>query len=333
MGNRLRSILVIREFVRLFSENYTDPTYPSMNNELLQRLRDVQGKADWWEAIKADAAGQVSKSKSCFLAVRTKSIEAYFQGGLVADIRLQRGELTVRVNRKFLFPTAAHASATVELRHADEMQATAEMRSCFDSWKLADRFQNVKRAAALLMGSEKEGIQKALVESNPNILDLEIAVRDEKSRIDLAAVRGTPDCPEIVHYEVKHVSNLELFPGRGQPAKVVEQLTRYDTLIHKHEGLLRRRYKELAEAALKLGLAPCFLRGLSPTKRQYRIDEATLFALAEGRFTLSPKAVLVVLGWERSPRPKVADAVNELRNLHKRTVLTFGKQGQRGISK
>ncbi len=265
--------------------------------------------------------------------MRTKSIEAYFQGGLVADIRLQKGDLTVRVNRKFLFPTAAHASATVELRHADEMQATAEMRSCFDSWKLADRFQKVKRAAALLMGPEKEGIQKALVEKNPNILDLEIAVRDEKSRIDLAAVRGTPDRPEIVHYEVKHVSNPELFPGRGQPAQVVEQLTRYDTLIDKHEGRLRQRYKELAEAALKLGLAPCFLRGLPARRGQHRIDEAMLSTLAKGNFKLSHKVVLVVLGWSRSPTPKVAEAVNELKALHKRKVLTFGKQGQDGISK
>lgn len=304
-----------------------------MHKELLRQLHDVQGKADWWEAIKADAAGGVTRPKPCFLAVRTNSIEAYYQGGLVADIRLRQGELTVRVNRKFLFPTAAHSSATVELRHADGMQATAEMRSCFDSWKLADRFQNVKRAAALLMGPEKEGIQKALVETNPNILDVEIAIRDERSRIDLAAVRGTPDCPEIVHYEVKTVSNPELFPGREQPAKVVEQLTRYDTLIADHEDRLKRRYRELAEAALKLELAPCFLRGLPVGKRQYRIDEATLTKLAEGHFRLSPKAVLVVLGWSRSRPQRVTDAVNELKSDHKRKVLTFGEEGQGGISR
>lgn len=303
-----------------------------MNEELLQRLKEIQGRADWWETIKADAAGQIRRSKPSFLAIRKGSIEAYYHGAAVADIGLQGRDIVVKINRKFLFPTAAHANPTVELRHADQMQATDEMRHCFDSWSLAERFESVKQAAALLMGPEKEWIHKALVEKNPNILDLEIVEGDKNSRIDLAAVRGRPECPEIVHFEVKYVSNPELFPSREQPAEVVEQLTRYDTLIAKHEGRLRRRYRELAKAALELGLAPCFSRGIPAVRGRYLIDEATLAALAEGNFSLSPRAVLVVLGWSRSPSEKVTQSVDELTRKHKREVLRFGKQGQRGIS-
>ena len=332
----MHSILVISEVVRLcwWKSKLTKHPLKNMNEQLLRRLQEIQGKADWWEAIKADASGPVPGSNPCFLAVRTNSIEAYYHGGLVADIRLQQGEVTVRVNRKFLFPTADHEADYVELRHSNDMRATDEMRSCFNKWHLAERFQSVKRAAALLAGPEKEWIHRALIERNPNILDLEIAEGDGRSRIDLAAVRGTPDSLEIVHYEVKHVSNPQLFPGPGEePAEVVEQLTRYDKLIAEHGGRLKRRYRELAKAALELELSPCFLRGLPEARKQHRIDEKTLTALAKGEFQLSPDAVLVVLGLLKTPDPKVAKAIEVLKSAHKRSVLTFGTQGQGGISK
>lgn len=185
-----------------------------------------------------------------------------------------------------------------------------------------------------MLGPEKELIHTALIMNNPNILDLEIVEGGRACRMDVAAVRGTLDRPEIVHYEAKDVTNPEFFAKHpGELPQVLEQLTRYDRLIAEHGVLLRRRYMKLAEAALDLGLTPCFQRGIPASKGQHRIDESILKTIAGGSFVLSPHAILVVLGWSRAPSARVKVAVEKLEREHGRVVLKFGTQGQRGISK
>lgn len=95
-------------------------------------------------------------------------------------------------------------------------------------------------AAKPYAGAEKVGIH--IVMSTPNIVDVELVfmiagVKEGNagnSRVDFAAVHEMADEARLAFYEAKRFSNPETRASRDAPPRVVEQISRYASLLRQH---------------------------------------------------------------------------------------------------
>lgn len=227
-----------RDFVKALNRLYHEPA-PS-----------------WWKKLLEDP--------DIFIAVRNKSLNAYFQGCSLAKITFEDGEVCAHTHYKYLLRSiegSPYIKATSRglFRHPE---AWKDSRSIFA--RGLDEIATLKSAAkAYSRGTEREFVSK-IIRNRGHIIDVEIAFsvppkNDEDAastpRIDLAALERTDDGIQLVMYEAKLFQNPELRSGTDQ-VPVLGQIAQYETVINDHYDSVRQSYLSAARVILSLDGLP-----------------------------------------------------------------------------
>ena len=218
-----------------FNRGLDDKFVKALNKEY------EKGKDGWWSQFVDD--------KELFLAIRESAVDVYFRGCTLIHLewRPRKEKIVANTHYKYLLrSTMEPKSNYVDV--VDGRPSTGNASAYFaDQVSAAE----LKKAARRYVGEEKRGVHDIL-QNNPHILDVEVAISDgEKApRVDFAALQRGVGQTHIVFYEVKHFDNPEL-RSRGKP-KVIEQigkyrhlLCRYRTSIADSYGRVSRNLREL----------------------------------------------------------------------------------------
>jgi len=195
----------------------------------------------WWSNLVDD--------DELFLAIRDDYINFYFRGCSVLKLSWlsKKKEITGEIHYKYLLKPSIKGSPYIKFRES-RLALREDLRSMFLDG--LDDANELKRAVARYADAEKEGVHDVVMRSeNPNVVDLEIAIRDDKSspRVDLAAVHEDtrqPGTVKLVFYEAKHFKNKELRSSTDQ-IRVVDQMNNYSDLIINNHDALHASYRQV----------------------------------------------------------------------------------------
>jgi hypothetical protein len=255
----------------------------------------------WWRGLLAD--------KDLFVALRNESLNAYYRGCSIAELRLVGGEVRAFTHYKYLLKPALK-SPMVEARQGEFQFPAAWQRSDgtpFTS-SLAD-LAAIKRAAKPYAGREKKFVGD-VIRLNDSVFDVEIALtrqaeqdpqeadeeapeatsRTSPDRIDIAALKASGQGIELVFYEAKLFGNNELRARENTPA-VIGQIERYEKLLENYQAAIK-------DSCLKAAQNVLDLNGFT-TSRKVQAEK-----LLEKRdsFTINTQPVLIVGGFDVDQR-------------------------------
>ena len=147
-------------------------------------------------------------------------------------------------------------------------------------------FANIANSA----GPEGKGIT-ALIQRNPNIIDVEIAMPGSRPvlRIDLALVKEITGGHEIVFYEAKTVFDSRVRCDGNRMPEVVTQINSY-------EDMLRRRGEEVLDSYRTVIDNFLSLEGV-PNRRR-----AALKGVDTNRLSINPHPRLVFVGYDQAQK-------------------------------
>lgn len=262
--------------------------------------------ASWWQKILED--------RDLFVGIRGNSLNVYYNGASLLRLRLRQGSLVGKTHFKFLLK---EKRPSPYVRFRDGKFDAGDIASIKFSKNLPQDLARIKNASAPFHGIEAKGVHD-IIRSNDNVLDTEIAFGDERSRIDIAALREGKRRPELVFYEAKHYSNPEIF---GERPSVVDQVRRYQKILS-----TPTRAKEVRESYAKVVSNIAALDGFPD-----RLRTLCRRAAKEG-FDVSTDVRLVIYGYDR-PQQRAAMALFALlrKQIGEDLVLTRGNP--RGLSK
>ncbi|MCY4554884.1 MAG: hypothetical protein OXF79_00540 [Chloroflexi bacterium] len=212
-----------------------------LQQEFVDRLNHMYRCGGWWSNLVDD--------DELFLAIRDDYINFYFRGCSVLKLSWlsKKKEITGEIHYKYLLKPSIKGSPYIKFRES-RLALREDLRSMFLDG--LDDANELKRAVARYADAEKEGVHDVVMRSeNPNVVDLEIAIRDDKSspRVDLAAVHEDtrqPGTVKLVFYEAKHFKNKELRSSTDQ-IRVVDQMNNYSDLIINNHDALHASYRQV----------------------------------------------------------------------------------------
>lgn len=214
------------------------------NPDFIAVLNEEYKSGGWWRQIVDD--------RDLFIAIRNEYINVYYKGNSLFKISYN-GNLVAETHYKYLVrpdaePFLVKASNGTSFAYDANQYAIRDL----------NEIDSIKKASSVYSGIEKEGIQK-IIQSNDNIIDLEIALtnealRDEMEpdtekkrstakRIDFAALQKKDELYEVVFFEAKHFSNKEL--RAQEKAKVLEQIDTYKELLSQYKDKIIGSYKRV----------------------------------------------------------------------------------------
>ena len=211
-----------------------------LQQEFVDRLNHMYRCGGWWSNLVDD--------DELFLAIRDDFVNLYFRGCSVLKLSWlsKKKEITGEIHYKYLLKPSIK-KPYIKFRES-RLALPEDLRSMFLDG--LDDTNELKRAVATYVDAEKEGVHDVVMSSeNPNVLDLEIAIREGKSvpRIDLAALARDTDrsgSVKLVFYEAKHFQNPEL-RSRTDTIPVVDQMNNYSDLIIKNRDALLASYRQV----------------------------------------------------------------------------------------
>lgn len=216
------------------------------NPDFIAALNKEYNAGGWWRKIVDD--------KELFIGIRNEYINVYYKGNSLFKLSYN-GQLVAETHYKYLVrpdanPCLVKTSNGMSFTHDANQFAIRNL----------DEIESIKKASAAYSGIEKEGIQK-IIQSNDNIIDLEIALtnealRDEMEpeaekkrstakRIDFAALQKKNDFYEVVFFEAKHFSNNELRAQGNAKPKVIDQISLYKDLLKAFEEEMTQSYSKV----------------------------------------------------------------------------------------
>ena len=234
-------------------------------------------EAGWWSQFVDDT--------ELFLAIRDNAVHVYYQGCRLIEVAWN-GEIVANTHYKYLL------RPKVKPKYVDVVDGEPRIGNA--SAYLAKKLNvgELKKTARRYVGEEKKGVHEIL-RKNPHVLDVEIAIKGESSRIDFAALQqGEADQTHVVFYEAKHFDNPEL-RRRGKP-KVVEQIDKYRDLLD-HD----QYRKNIAESYRRVAENLCALKGVQCHHRE-RYERYSL--LKNDCFIIEREPRLVVFGFDKDQK-------------------------------
>jgi hypothetical protein len=269
---------------------------PKPEPGLIKLLNDAYDKGGWWRDILND--------KDLHIGLRNDYLNVYYQGNSLCLIKKGPEGLLGQTHYKYLLHPGKNLkpiiSADGTIKNLKEVLIL----------KLDEKnLKLVKKASSVYAGDEKKGIQWIL-NSNPNIIDMEIAFTKEAAkqeaevmedveeakrptapRLDFAALQQNAGGVELVFFEAKLFSNKELRATGEQDSKVVRQIGEYEKLIEKYMGDIKKSYIRICDNFSEL-------KGISDEKKNIVRN-----VLKEGAsFTVSPHPRLVIFGFDQDQR-------------------------------
>lgn len=250
-----------------------------IDRRFVDRLNAEYERGGWWRAVASDP--------DLFIAIRGGYLNVYWNGNSLLKLSMDGDRLLGQVHYKYLLrpdlpsPYVPVDDGAVRLGDASRLLQT----------DLSD-LAALKKAAALYAGDEKAGVHR-IIQSNPNVLDAEIAfgLEDRTTRrIDFATLRPSADAAEVVFFEAKQFSNPELRAAEDSPAPVVGQIAGYKDLIAKHDAALVQSYRTVCGN----------LTALLGVRDRYAASLDLMLRIASGETALriNPAVSLVVFGYD-----------------------------------
>lgn len=274
-------------------------------------LNAARREGGWWRNLADD--------RDVFVAVRAGYLNVYRKGNSLVRLDLKDGRPVGSVHYKYLLrPDVKPEYVAV----VDGRPLIAAHEALFIP-DLSD-VGALKKAAEPYSGVEKSGVH-AIIRSNPNVVDVEIAfggVSGEGAasapRVDFAALREGPDAIRLAFYEAKDFSNKELRAAEG-PAPVVGQVERYGRLLAANRTAVEDAYRRVFEALL----------AMEGEGIRNEVRDRLMRAVLDGSkpFMVDPDPWLVVFGFDDDQRRGTAWAPHlaDLKDRLKGRVLMKGK--------
>lgn len=261
-----------------------------LDDDFVEALnREYERGGSWWKGFVDD--------KDLFLAIRDGYVNVYYCGcSLLKLKRRKNGIIVGRVHYKYLLrpevPDGHNYNTPEYLKVKDgRVECSAKVRDFFIE-DLTD-IDVLKRAAKPYAGPEKIGVHE-IVLSNSNVLDVEIAFRRKRKRIDFSILRGTRDGVNIVFFEAKHFDSQELRARGDTEPKVIRQIKQYTDLLKKNRDAIIGSYRRVC----------CNLLKLHGVDKRNPERHKMLDGVAGGSIQLDidKKPELVVLGFDEDQR-------------------------------
>ncbi len=285
-----------------------------LQEEFIRALNAVYEQGGWWRHMADDP--------DLFLGVRDNILNVYYRGNSLVLISYEAGRLIGRTHYKYLLkPRSRLCYIRSKEGRFDWPDGVAGEFLLQDLNDLA----TLKAASLPYAGVEKTGVH-CILQSNPNVVDIEIAFEDNGEednpasalRIDFAALQESGAGNALVFFEAKHVSNPELRASGTASPPVLDQVRNYEQFLAQHQQELEVSYRQICR-----NLAG--LRGRSVAGIVKRIAEGTPLSIST-----APR--LVIFGFDEdqhrgavwgSHRQKLIDALGRDRVLLRGNATGF----------
>lgn len=204
----------------------------------------------WWRKLLKDS--------EIFVALRDNTLNAYYRGCSLAQIKLVGGEVRAYTHYKYLLCPSI-VNPYIEAR-SDQFRFLEHLEGDLGSIFISGPSDvgSMKKAASPYAGDEKKFVGE-VIKINGNIFDVEIALSADTSskdegypepgRIDFALLRYSSHHIEVVMHEVKLFSNTQALRSSGKDEKipdVLNQIRKYERLLHANADALRDSFIEAA---------------------------------------------------------------------------------------
>jgi hypothetical protein len=257
-------------------------------------------ETSWWRDVLA--------RDDVFIAVRDSSLDVYYRGGSIFQIR-EEGNGAVRPNTHVKY-LVRQQEARVEL-DADNRFMLPPDGVAWQSYESAKTLSDMLTAAQTLAGLEKTCLHP-LVVSSPNVIDVEISLRashplpdpnspkdikDAKTydRLDAAALEQRGSETFVVFHEAKHFSNPDLAAKAGNTPKVIEQIRGYRSTIKHHEAFLVERYRSVCRTLVRID-------AMRPRKSSSPVSLLQMVVQTGIELRIDPNPRLIVFGFDTNQR-------------------------------
>jgi hypothetical protein len=296
--------------------------------EFVAALNESYRKESWWKTIMDDP--------DLHLGIRKDYLNIYYVGNSIIKLKYGAAKIAATTHYKFLLDP--YKNLYIESVDGN-IKPPVDLSKLFV--KNLDELKSIKRASLDYAVEEKKGIQKILM-SNPNIIDLEIALTDyavsEKTeglpaaedkraqapRIDFAALQKSKKGWELVFFEAKLFANSALRASGDSEPKVVQQIQTYNRMIEDQMKDIKNSYIRVCKNLFEL-------EGISHETK------AIVQGVAQGQdLTISPRPRLIIFGFDEDQKKgKLKKNVEKLEELLKENpVFCQGKPNgfKKGIS-
>ena len=254
-----------------------------LDKAFVDALNEEYDKGGWWRNLVDD--------KDTFIAIRENYVNAYYCGCSLLKLIWKTGVIVGEIHYKYLL----RSSICNQYEYVRVVDGRANLPDDTKSMFLSDIYNNVddlKNAVGIYAEDEKKGVQNIL-DSNPNILDVEIAfgVGGSAPRVDLVAIQNSSESAEIVFFEAKRFDNRKELraDGRAKP-KVIQQIETYQRKLRENRDAVIDSYRRVC----------CNLRSLRGMAERYPERHAMLEGVADGsrKLLVDENPGLLVFGFD-----------------------------------
>ena len=251
-------------------------------------------EGQWWRNMLTDP--------ELFVAIRHNYLNVYYRGCSLARISLDGGEIVAETHYKYLLKPLLKRPYVRAL--GGEFQLSDCWPTGFDevfTSELAD-LSALKSAAKVYAGEEKKFVAK-VIESHPNVIDVEVALTKDAEeatdadpgtgasakRIDIVALRWEGSQPVLDFYEAKLFRNKEI-RAHGD-AKVIDQIKTYESLLAQYAGNIQSGFQRACENVAELHRFP-----------KGRVALAKRVLAVKVAVSVNFQPILIVCGFDKDQR-------------------------------
>jgi hypothetical protein len=257
--------------------------------------------AGWWSDVLSYRYLADGADRPLIIAVRDGYLNVYAEGQSILEIRFLRtvdGEVRprCRLHWKYVLPDV-EGDVYLDFDGSEVSGRAHEMLP--QTYEGRDTLQRWVTAAREFRGKEKIGVAR-IVERNPNVIDLEMALPTDKaasangaSRMDIVALEKDGDGVRIAFYEAKRFSNPELRNCEPSKSKVLGQLVKYRDYVS--QEVRRKQVEEAYANACVVLTAIDTMRGHATDPLIEQVARAAKLGVWP---TLDPKPRLVVFDYK-----------------------------------
>jgi hypothetical protein len=139
-----------------------------LNDEFIRLLNEAYNKGGWWRDLLNDS--------DLHIGIRNNYLNVYYQGNSLVLIRYDSKGLLGHTHYKYLLHPRKNRKPIISAEGNIE-----NLKGVFIDHLDKENLELMKKASSVYAGEEKKGIQWIL-KSNPNIIDMEIALTQEAEK-------------------------------------------------------------------------------------------------------------------------------------------------------
>lgn len=254
---------------------------------MMEALAQLATRSGWWRDVLRD--------KSLVIGVRDDYLNVYWRGQSIFKVEMKHGHIVTTTHPKYLLDPDLSGQVTLDTETGTFALDGLNALTC--TYVPDGTLPKLKRAAGLFAGDEKAGVQ-AIVNANPNVVDVEIAFPAEAGsrsvpRIDIATFEDAGTSVKLMFWEAKMLGNPEL-RSSGEKT-IVRQIETYRTRLGQQAAPVIESYALIARNLVDLAHMSEGARAVAPVVRK----------VAEGAaLTLSspPDVRVIVYGFDKDQR-------------------------------